>query len=199
MTQLLVHPVLLLTLLLGTPAVAGDLHDWKVKEHTGYVIASAPGKITPGEKQRFVFFKKDCTTVQHIFSVYTRQSNDFTKLKGKVIVVEFNGDKIGGEVRLVEKAMLGHVLMISFGSYNKDILLPHLQKKINISSKLVDGNNIIASEFFDVLENEWSTEGIEEAFAKSYETCMQSASIETPASADDFQKGMDAYDNESHV
>ena len=166
----------MLALVLTPVAIAGDLHDWEIKEWAENVIASVHGKITRGEMQTFVFFKKDCTRVEHLFDVYTHQPNDFTKLKGKMIVLEFNGDKIGGIVRSATKpAMLpGHLLMITFGSYDKDLLLRHLQERNHISIKLVDGNGIIASEYFDVLENKWSTEGIEEAFSKSYDICIQS-------------------------
>ncbi len=169
--------IAMLALILTSVAVAGDLHDWEIKEWPKNVIASAPGKITRGEMQTFVFFKKDCARVEHLFDVYTHQPNDFTKLKGKVIAFEFNGDKVGGIIRSATKPtwLPGHLLMITFGSYDKDFLLSHLQERNHISIKLVDGNGIIASDYFDVLENEWSTEGIEEAFSKSYDICMQSA------------------------
>ncbi len=151
------------------------LYDWEVIEDGKYVVASEHGKVTWGDRQRFIFFKGNCDSVQHIFSVYTMQSNDFTKLEKKVIVLEFNGAKIGGSILSVFKPlnMGGHMLMINLGIYNKDVLLRHLLKENITKIRLVDGNKIIASEYFDILENWWPNQGLDKAFSESYEICMR--------------------------
>lgn len=170
------HGGLLATLIIAlfsTPGLAGE---WEIGNHVGFTAAAVPGKITYGEKQRFFFHHRRCTAVEHLFSVFTLQPNDFEKLAGRVIVVEFNGEKIGARVLASMEALSGHLVMFTFGTYDKDILLAYLQKSKMISSKLVDGNGLIVSEYFDVLANEWSIEGIEEAFSKAHDMCVLSAS-----------------------
>ena len=92
-----------------------------------------------------------------------------------IIALEFNGSKIGGKVVAANKAMLGHLFLISLGVYDKDVLLKHLQKNDEIRIQLVDGNNIIASKYFDVLVNEWSIKGIKGAFSKAYDDCKKAS------------------------
>ena len=111
--------------------------DWEIYNHAelGFVEAAVPGKITYGDKQTFAFFHGRCTSVEHLFSVYTMQPNEFKKLEGKVIVVEFNGEKIGAKILTTMKAMSGHSVMLTFGVYDKDVLLRFLQKSKKISMK----------------------------------------------------------------
>tara|TARA_B100002003_G_C14011087_1_gene487854 strand:- start:148 stop:714 length:567 start_codon:yes stop_codon:yes gene_type:complete len=157
----------------GNTVFADNINEWKIKEYQKFVIASKSGKITYGEEQKFVFFRKNCTTVQHLFNIYTIKKNDFSKIKGNLIVLEFNGEKIGGKVLTVSAPPIGHILMIDLGIYNKDTILQHLQKNDDIRIRLVDGNDIVASEYFDILENEWSIKGIKDAFSEAFTVCKK--------------------------
>ena len=62
--------------------------------------------------------------------------------------------------------------MFNLGVYPKDVLLSHLKKHEIISSTLVDGNGYIASDYFDILHNEWSISGISKAFDDAHVACM---------------------------
>ena len=152
----------------GMPALA---EEWDIDVSNDLVTASITGKITYGERQRFVFFKRDCEAVNHIFSTYTTQPANFEKLKGKILVIEFNGEKIGTTLIAAKKAMSGYLLMFNIGTYDRDWLLNHLKKHENISIKFVDGNGIKASDYFDMPNNEWLTKGISEAFDKAHKAC----------------------------
>ncbi len=150
------------------PALA---QEWDIDVSSDLVTASITGKITYGDRQRFVFFKRDCEAVNHIFSAYTTQPANFEKLKGKVLVIEFNGEKIGAELIAAKKAMSGHLLMFNLGTYDRDSLLNHLKKHENISIGFVDGNGFKAADYFDVPNNEWLIKGISEAFDKAHKAC----------------------------
>jgi hypothetical protein len=67
--------------------------------------------------------------------------------------------------------MSGHLLIFDLGIYNKDVLLDHLKTNEKISIRFVDGNGYKASNYFDVLYNEWSTSGISEAFNNAHRAC----------------------------
>ena len=145
--------------------------EWDVEVSESLVTASITGEITWGDRQRFVFFKGDCKSVRHVFSSYTKASADFEDLKDRVLAIEFNGEVIGTTLIEARKGMGGHLLLFDLGSYNRNLLLNHLKKHKKISIVFVDGNGVKASDYFDVPNNEWSTNGISEAFDKAHKAC----------------------------
>ena len=156
--------------LLSGQAMAAE---WKIDVRDDAVDLSITGTITHGERQRFVFRKGSCNGVIHYFSTYTEEPANFETLIGKVLLIEFNGEKIGVELTDAFKAFSGHMLYFNLGGYGKDVLLRHLAKNQKITIKFVDGDGYKASGYFDVPKNEWSTKGISEAFEKAYRACSQ--------------------------
>jgi hypothetical protein len=146
---------------------------WKIDVDGDFVTLSLTGITTYGERQRFAFKKGSCDGVIHYFSTYTEEPANFEPLIGKVLLIEFNGEKIGAELTDAFKAFSGHMLYFNLGGYGKDVLLRHLAKNQKITIKFVDGDGYKASEYFDVPKNEWSTKGISEAFEKAYRACSQ--------------------------
>ncbi len=120
--------------------------------------------------------RSDCSRVQHLFSIYTTVKNNFSRLEGKIIVIDFNKTKIGGKVIAAKPFYSSHLLMVDLGIYDKDSLLGYLKSNDDIKSKLIAGNKIIASEYFDVVENTWSIKGIEGIFSKAYRVCKNPSS-----------------------
>ena len=104
-------------------AFAGQAIAWELEESKQLVTLSIDGKVTKGDRHRFILFKKNCNNDQPIFSFYTTQPNDFSGLKGRVIGIDYNGAKIGGKIITSKKAMRGNVVMISLGSYEIDNLV----------------------------------------------------------------------------
>ena len=153
---------------ISMPAMATE---WDISVSNDMVIASITGDITYGNRQRFISRKGNCQRVNHIFSTYTTQPANFKELDGAVLVIEFNGQRIGTKLRFAKKAMLGHLLMFDLGTYDKDVLLNHLKTNEKISIKFVDGNGYKASNYFDAPYNEWSTSGISDAFDYAHGAC----------------------------
>jgi len=147
--------------------------EWEIDEREAAVDLSITGNITHGDRQRFVFRKNQCDRVIHVFSAYTMQPADFEKMEGKTFAIRFNGEKIGARLESAYKAMMGHMLYFNLGGYGKDVLLNHLKKNEEITIKFVDGEGYKASDYFDVPSNEWSIEGISDAFEKAYRACSQ--------------------------
>jgi len=145
--------------------------EWDIETSDDSVIAAITGNITYGERQRFVFTRGNCKSVNHIFSTYTEKAANFKTLEGAVLAIEFNGEFIGAELIYSKKAMSGHLLMFNLGTYDKDVLLNHLKTNEIISIKFVDGNGHKATDYFDVPYNEWSISGITKTFLKAYEAC----------------------------
>ncbi len=67
--------------LFAMPALA---EEWGIEVSNDSVAASITGNITYGERQRFIFSKRDCEAVKHMFSTYTTKPANFEKLKGKI-------------------------------------------------------------------------------------------------------------------
>ncbi len=154
-------------------ASAKSAGKWEINKFENFVIASVRGEITDGEKQRFAFLQNDCSKVQHLFSIYTTVQRDFSSLEGKIIVINFNEEKIGGRVIATENFYNSTIMMVDLGVYDKDFLIQHLKKFQTIKIQLIDGNGITASEYFDVLENTWAITGIEGIFAEAQRVCRE--------------------------
>lgn len=149
------------------------LADWDVDNSKKSVTASITGNITHGERQRFYFSKSNCDVVQHIFSAYTTKTADFEKLEGKVLAIEFNGDKIGTRLIAAKKAMLGHLLMFGLGTYDRDFIVKLIKKNELITITFVDGNGHKASDYFDIPSNNWSAADALEAIEVAHSKCVQ--------------------------
>tara|TARA_B100000575_G_scaffold259298_1_gene231453 strand:- start:55 stop:576 length:522 start_codon:yes stop_codon:yes gene_type:complete len=166
--------VALLTLVISNTCIfASESSAWQLEASREHVTLSINGKITNGDQHRFIFFRKNCNTVQQVFSFYTTQPNNFKNLKGKVIVVEYNGTKIGGRIITSKKAMRGNIVMISLGSYEKDFILKHHQNIQEIAIKLLDGNGITITDYFDTLKNVWLIEDISKHFESAFKSCSR--------------------------
>ena len=157
----------------NTGILASESSAWQLDASREYVTLSINGEITKGDQHRFIFFRKNCNTVQQVFSFYTTQPNNFKNLKGKVIVVEYNGTKIGGRIITSKKAMRGNVVMISLGSYERDFILELHQNVQQIEVKLLDGNGITITDYFDTLKNVWLIEGISKQFESAFKSCSR--------------------------
>ena len=160
--------ILIAAMVLSMSAMAAE---WEVSVSDDLVDVAITGNITYGDRQRFIFRKGNCDVVQHTFSNFTMQAAAFRNLKGAVLATDFNGDVIGAELIASIPAMSGQMLMFNFGSYDKDSLLEYLTASDKISITFVDGNGHIASDYFDMPHNEWSTSGMSEAFDDAYEKC----------------------------
>ena len=155
-------------MLISMPVMA---EEWEITVSDDSVVAAITGNITYGERQRFIFNKGNCKVVEHIFSTYTEKAANFKDLTGAVLAVEFNGSIIGAKLIAANKAMAGHLLMFSFGSYDKDVLLKIFSEDDKISMTFIDGNGHTASELFDMPKNEWDISEIAGAFEDAYKAC----------------------------
>jgi len=149
--------------------------EWKIDKRKDAVDLSVTGNFTHGSLQRFIFRKSQCGRVIHTFSAFTMPTEpvDFDKMTGKTFTIQFNGEKIGARLEGAYKAMLGHLLYFNLGGYGKDVLLKHLKKDEKITIEFIDGEGYKAADYFDVPSNEWSIDGIAEAFDDAYQVCSR--------------------------
>ena len=153
------------------PAAETLAAEWEVSQLDNLVIASTPGTVTHGDRQQFVFQKEDCEKASHIFTAYTTQTADFRALDGRVLAIELNGERTEAKLIFMKPFLLGHLLMLSLGRYDKETILSQIETNDVTSIRFVDGRGLRAADYFDLPYNEWRTAGIAKALDNAYALC----------------------------
>jgi len=151
---------------------------WETKNWDADITLSTPGLVTYGDRLLFVMSKSDCSRVGLAFTVYSRQENkDFQNLEGKIIATLLNEEAVGGKVvAAVSFPKMGvNMAFVDLGVYLKDSLLRYFGTQKRVKIQLVDGNNISASDYFDVVRNEWSIHGLETTLGEIQNSCSNVA------------------------
>ena len=163
---------------------------WKVKPSSklDYIDVSTDGTIQKGDQLRFylsVGSAGKCNSVEHLFTFYTMAKHpDILQTEGKKIAFESMGESRVSDIKLVfstDHLMLpGHMVMISSGLYDLDKHIDFLRKHKNHDVKLNFVFNDFekkegwkASDYFDILENSWSLNGVDVALNKAKQICLR--------------------------
>ena len=124
-----------------------------------------------GPTQQFVFQKEDCEKASHIFTAYTTQTANFQALDGRVLAIELNGERTEAKLIFMRPFLLGHLLMLSLGRYDRETIMSQIETNDVTSIRFVDGRGLKAADYFDLPYNEWRTAGIAEALDSAYALC----------------------------
>jgi len=123
--------------------------------------------------------------VEHLFTFYTMTKHpNILQIQGKKIALESMGKLIIADIKVVlstDHLMLpGHMVMMSSGLYNLDKHIDFLRKHKNHDVKLKFVFNNFekkegwkASDYFDILENSWSLNGVDVALNKAKQICLR--------------------------
>ena len=149
---------------------------WKVENIPSIgPFVSINGGVTWGDTINIRPSAKNCEYSEIFFSVYTAKMNkDIFDLKDKIIGTNLNSHKAGAKVIAVNKFLLGHHLLLSYGMYPSEI---DFYKKVifdnknSIEIRLIDANKIIINEYFDIVYNNWNISGFDEAYLEVLELC----------------------------
>ena len=76
------------------------------------------------------------------------------------------------EILMAERFLMGNRFMLDFGTFDKDSLLTGLQQVETIEIVMEDGNGHTVGDFFDIPHNNWSMNGVQQAFFDAYNMCM---------------------------
>ena len=149
---------------------------WKIENIPNIgPFASINGRVTWGDTLNIRPASQDCEFSEIFFSVYTTLGNkNIFDLKDKIIGTNFNSHNAGAKVISVNKFLLGHHLHLSYGMYPSEIDFFKkvlFKNKKSISIKLIDANEIIIDEYFDISYNNWNISGFEEAYLEVLKLC----------------------------
>ena len=171
----------------------GVLHaeeKWKVETSSELdsIDVSIDGTVQKGDQLRFwipVGSGGECNSVEHLFTFYTMVKHpNISEIQGKKIALESMGELIIADIKIVfstDHLMLpGHMVMMSSGLYDLDKHIDFLRKHKNQDVKLKFVFNDFekkegwkASDYFDILENSWSLNGVDVALNKAKQICLR--------------------------
>ena len=165
---------ILILILIPINAQADDKWDF-AKLDGVFSYGALAGKITHGDKLRFIMRKDQCDMVQHVFTFYTYQKpTDISQLKGQKIPMQIN-DVSGFEVKafMVRPFLMGYQIWFSLGTWPVDTLASALKKFDSYEIKIVDGHGFKAKKYFDIVANNWKLKDLGDAFQKIKNNCVE--------------------------
>ena len=165
---------ILILILVPINAQADDKWDF-AKLDGVFSYGALAGKITHGDKLRFIMRKDQCDMVQHVFTFYTYQKpTDIFQLKGQKIPMQIN-DVSGFEVKafMVRPFLMGYLVWFSLGTWPVDTLASALKELDSYEIKIVDGHGFKAKKYFDITFNNWELDGVVDAFQRIKGNCIE--------------------------
>ena len=183
--------IILILLFIFSSQVLADTNSEKWKVETSSKLDSIDVSIdgtVQKDKLRFwisVGSGGKCNSVEHLFTFYTMVKHpNILEIQGKKIALESMGELIIADIKVVfstDHLMLpGHMVMMSSGLYDLDKHIDFLRKHKNHDVKLKFVFNDFekkegwkASDYFDILENSWSLNGVDVALNKAKQICLR--------------------------
>jgi len=184
--------IILILLFIFSSQVLADtnLEKWKVKTSSKLdsINVTIDGTIQKGDQLKFfisVGSGGECNSVEHLFTFYTMIKHpNILQIQGKKIGFKSMGKLIISNITLVystDHLMLpGHMVMMSSGLYDLDKHIDFLRKHKNHDVKLEyifsDFEKKMGwkvSDYFDILENSWSLNGVDVALNKAKQICLR--------------------------
>ena len=158
--------LLLLIITIGASLYAKDdptlytleTDDWyyDVDEDNGLVWMMRNGKVTHGDKIRFLIETRNCDIVRETFTFYTMMDHPkVDALEERTIGININGKDIGTKIQFVIPFLSGHSVWFDMGRYWVDEHIDFYEDTKVYKVELFDQKDFIADKYFDVKFNEW--------------------------------------------
>ena len=137
-----------------------------------WIKLSVNGQVTHGDRLKIYLFKNKCERPSLITSVYTYAENtEIQNLSGRYLESKLAGSNIMVKVHSVSPFLLGHTAIVEIGSLPITLIKSWLSPQETITLEFIDSNDIKISDYFDIAENTWSTNGLSRILAKSLKIC----------------------------
>ena len=161
----------LIFILLFSPQLFAE-EEWEITQLDDSVFVEIHGEVTWGDKLRFQMIKDKCNVIEHLFTFYTTTKHqNIHSLKGKVLLVTNNDYKVGAEILFVKPFLLGHSVWFSLGHYYVDEHVDFLETLDPFSVTIIDDEDFVATEFFDIPTNNWKLADIKTAMKDGKKMC----------------------------
>jgi hypothetical protein len=158
----------------------GEANDtsWNAELNTSNVAeAFVHGKVTHGDSLRIRILESKtghCEYGNIAFTVYSYANNPkIYKIKDKIIKISLNDEWLYANLLFSLEFLMGHISFFDFGIYPLDDLYEKWRYLDEIEIEILDSDNFIVSEYFDIPNNIWSTENLKEALDKAKLICEE--------------------------
>ena len=149
--------------------------EWAVNIITeNSVHATVNGQVTHGDGLHVRLVTGNCEKGNLLTFVYTYIDHpEIKKLEGNLVTAKFMGEKINVKVLYTAKFLMGHRATIDIGWASVDELKKVLSKESPINIKYVDTSEIKITDYFDIVQNSWSNNGVINALDRAVDMCKQ--------------------------
>ena len=138
------------------------------------VHATVNGKLTHGDELHVRLVKGHCDKGNLLTFVYTIVDNPkIGELKNRYVVTNFMGNEAVVKILFTSPFLMGHRATIEMGWIGIEELKDILGGKNPITIKYVDSNETKITDYFDILENSWSNEGVQRAIDRAVGICKK--------------------------
>ena len=138
------------------------------------VHASVNGQVTHGDGLHVRLVKGHCDKGNLLTFVYTYIDNrNIGELKNKYVVTNFMGNEAILKVLFISPFLMGYRATIDMGWIGIEDLKKILESKNPITIQYVDSDEIKITDYFDILENSWSNEGVRDAIDRAVSVCNE--------------------------
>lgn len=143
------------------------------------VQATVNGQVTDGDRLRVRFVKGNCEVGNLLTTVLTYSDHpEISELENKFVEAIFMGQQYTLLIlftvpfeEVSEYMRNTHSSWIDLGWVPIDALKIGLSERENISLKFINSDKLIITDYFDILENEWSNAGLSDALDRASAIC----------------------------
>ena len=138
------------------------------------VHATVNGQVTHGDGLHVRLVKKHCERGNLLTFVYTYANHPkIQQLGGNYVTTKFMGDEVIMKILYTSPFLMGHRAIIDIGWASLDDLKKILSKENPITLEYVDSNEIKITDYFDIVQNSWSNDGVRDAIDRAVDICKQ--------------------------
>ena len=165
----------LLVSTIASPATAESNEYWYVEEFGDSFVATVNGGVTWGDRLSVRFVPTECHYPSLFFTAMTAVEDppwESLKVVDNSLPVTWNGELFRAELMTIIPFLMNEIAFIHVGHYTVFNLTELVKSYEAITLEIVDFNFFVASEFFDVPTNQWTTNGASAALTEAYSLCV---------------------------
>jgi len=92
------------------------------------------------------------------------------------VYIKINNTTGWAKVRFIYPFLMGHSVWLSLGMFDMDDFAETLKPHDKFEVVIIDKENFVAKEYFDIETNYWYLEGLENALRRGKNLCLASSS-----------------------
>jgi len=139
------------------------------------VLVSRNGQVQVGDNIYFYIPKSNCNLLENLFSFYTASNHPrINMLKNREVFIKLNEAEILAEVRFIYPMLMGHSVWLSLGTFDIETFEKNLQPYQKFEVFIIDNEEFVANEYFDIETNYWYLDGLSHALNQGKNLCLAS-------------------------